>query len=328
VTLVSLFSPEHGIRGQENDRVASSRDQATGLPIHSLYGGTERPTAAMLEGIDTVVIDLQDIGARFYTYATTVAYVMEEAARRKLAVVVLDRPNPIDGLDVEGPIQDAEAIGFNGYLPMPIRHGLTIGELARLFNGEKSIGADLTVVAMRGWHRADWFDDTGLAWVNPSPSMRNLVAATLYPGIGAIERTNISIGRGTDSPFEHLGAPWIDGVTLARELNMRALPGIRFYPTSFTPSDQVVFGKQACQGMFMIVTDRERLRPVRLGLEVAAALSKLYGREFKLEDAASLFGSRATLSRVRSGEDPAAIAASWSAGEENWRVTRAKYLLY
>jgi uncharacterized protein YbbC (DUF1343 family) len=211
---------------------------------------------------------------------------------------------------------------------MPIRHGLTIGELARLFNGEQGIGADLTVVAMKGWRRGDWFDETGLRWVNPSPSMRNLVAATLYPGIGAIERTNISVGRGTDSPFEQLGAPWIDGAALAADLNSRALPGIRFYPTSFTPSALVVFGNKECQGVFMIVTDRERFRPVRVGLEMAAALWSLYGRQFKLEDAASLVGSRTTLERVRSGEDVAAIARSWTPDEEKWRATRAKYLLY
>ena len=328
MTLAALFSPEHGIRGEVDDKVPSSRDEKTGLPIHSLYGETRRPTEAMLDGIDTLVIDLQDIGARFYTYPASVAYAMEEAARRKLAVVVLDRPNPIDGFDVEGPRQDADAIGFNGYVPMPIRHGLTIGELARLFNGEKGLGADLTVVPMKNWKRDDWFDDTGLPWANPSPNMRNMLAATVYPGIGAIEGTNVSVGRGTDTPFEQVGAPWIDGPALAAALNASALPGIRFYPVTFTPAAGSKLGGQACHGVFLIVTDRDRLRPVRVGLQLAATLSRLYGQKFALESAAYLFGSKSMLEKIRAGEDPAAIAASWGVDEAAWRLTRAKYLLY
>jgi uncharacterized protein YbbC (DUF1343 family)/CubicO group peptidase (beta-lactamase class C family) len=328
VTLVSLFSPEHGIRGQVDERVASSKDETTGLTIHSLYDSTRRPTDAMLTGIDTLVVDLQDIGARFYTYPATTAYVLEEAAKRRIRVVVLDRPNPIDGFDVEGPFQDASAIGFNGYVPMPIRHGLTLGELARLFNSEKSIGADLTVVPMKNWRRGDWFDATGLAWANPSPNMRNMVAATVYPGIGALEGTNISVGRGTDTPFEQLGAPWIDGPALAAALNARDLPGIRFYPVTFTPSAGAKLGGQACHGIFVIVTDRDRLKPVRVGLEIAAALTKRHGDQFKLEDAAYLFGSKTTLEKVRAGVEPATIAGGWVADEAKWRLTRAKYLLY
>jgi len=328
VTLVALLSPEHGIRGQVDEKVASTRDEATGLPIYSLYGDTTRPTDAMLANVDTVVVDLQDIGARFSTYPATTAYVMEEAARRNMSVVVLDRPNPIDGFDVEGPAQDAPAIGFNGYMAMPIRHGLTLGELARLFNAEKGIGADLTVISMRNWRRADWFDATGLPWVNPSPNMRNLLEATVYPGVGAIEGTNVSVGRGTDTPFEQIGAPWIKGPDLAAALNARGLAGVRFYPVSFTPAAGSKFGGQLCQGVFLIVTDRDRLRPVLLGLEIASALSRLYGQQFTLEDAALLFGSKTTLDRIRRGDDPAAIAASWAADEAKWRLTRAKYLLY
>jgi uncharacterized protein YbbC (DUF1343 family)/CubicO group peptidase (beta-lactamase class C family) len=328
VTLVALFSPEHGIRGQFDDRVSSSRDEKTGLVIHSLYGETRRPTGAMLDGIDTFVIDLQDIGARFYTYPASVAYVMEEAVKRKLSVVVLDRPNPIDGFDIEGPAQDPSSFGFNGYLRMPIRHGLTLGELARLFNGEQAIGADLTVVPMKHWRRDDWFDDTGLAWANPSPNMRNMVAATVYPGIGAIEGTNISVGRGTDTPFEQFGAPWIDGPALAAALNASGLPGIRFYPVTFTPAAGAKLGGQACQGVFLIVTDRDRLRPVRVGLQIAATLWRLYGPQFKLDDAAYLFGSKSMLEKIRAGEEPAAIAATWVQDEAEWRLTRAKYLLY
>jgi uncharacterized protein YbbC (DUF1343 family)/CubicO group peptidase (beta-lactamase class C family) len=328
VKLVALFSPEHGIRGQLDENVSSSRDEKSGLPIHSLYGETRRPTAAMLDGIDTLVVDLQDVGARFYTYDTTVAYVMEEAAKRKIAVVVLDRPNPIGGFDVEGPYQDGSAIGFTGYLAMPIRHAMTIGELARLFNGENRIGADLTVVAMKNWRRDDWFDETALTWTNPSPNMRNMVAATLYPGIGAIEGTNVSVGRGTDTPFEQIGAPWIDGPALASALNARGLPGVRFYPVAFTPAAGAKLGGQVCRGVFMIVTDRDSLRPVRVGLEIASALSRLHGSQFALEDAATLLGSKATIEKIRAGVDPAAIATSWHADEEKWRLTRAKYLLY
>ncbi len=328
VTLVALFSPEHGIRGQLDDTFDSSHDEKTGLPIYSLYGETRRPTEAMLARIDTLVVDLQDVGARFYTFPATMGYVMEEAARHNVAVVVLDRPNPVDGFDVEGPVQDASAVGFNGYLPMPIRHGMTLGELARLFNGEKQIGADLTVVPMTNWRRGDWFDATSVPWMNPSPNMRNLTAATLYPGIGAIEGTNISVGRGTDTPFEQVGAPWIDGVALAAALNARGLTGVRFYPVTFTPASGAKLGGEACRGVFMVVTDRDRLRPVRVGLEIASALAKLYGAQFRIEDAALLFGSRAMVSSVREGHDPASIAASWSIGEEQWRLTRAKYLLY
>jgi len=328
VKLVRLFSPEHGIRGILDEQVPAEVDEKTKLPILSLYGDTRRPNDAMLEGLDAIVIDLQDIGARFYTYITTMAYVMEEAAKRKLQVVVLDRPNPVNGWQVEGPALDKDSASFVGYFPpMPIRHGMTLGELARLFNGENRIGADLNVVAMKNWRRDDWFDDTALPWISPSPNMRNMNEAALYPGIGAIEGTNISVGRGTDTPFEHVGAPWIDGVQLADTLNARALPGVRFYPVRFTPASSKYAGEE-CQGVFVIVTDRAALRPVRVGLEIASALARLYPRQYQLDLAARLFGSRDTLARVRTGDDPAAIAASWGAAESRWRLLRAKYLLY
>ena len=324
---MALFSPEHGIRGAMQSAVASGRDERTGLPIHSLYGETRRPGPETLVGLDTIVVDLQGIGARFYTYMTTMAHVMEAAAKQSVSVVVLDRPNPIGGSAVEGPVQDDEAMGFTGYFPMPIRHGLTLGELARLFNGERKLGAVLTVVEMSGWTRDAWFDWTGLPWVNPSPNMRNLNQAALYPGIGAIEGTNLSVGRGTDAPFEQLGAPWIDGVELAERLNARRLPGIRFYPVVFEPESSKHAGER-CGGVYMLVTDRNALRPVRVGLEVAWALHQSYGDRFEIDAAARLFGSRATLARVKAGDDPAAIARSWTAGEAAWRRLRAAYLLY
>jgi uncharacterized protein YbbC (DUF1343 family) len=326
--LSALFSPEHGIRGILDANVPSGKDDRTGLLIHSLYGETRRPTASMLDGLDVVVIDLQDIGARFYTYMTTMAYFMEEAAKGNLPVYVLDRPNPINGFQIEGPALDKAMIAFTGYLPaMPVRHGMTLGELARLFNGENRIGANLTVVPMKNWDRSRWFDDTGLPWINPSPNMRNLIQATLYPGVGAIESTNISVGRGTDSPFEQIGAPWIDGVQLAELLNARAVPGVRFYPVRFTPLSSK-YAKEECHGVFLVVTDRQALRPVRLGVELASALTRLYGSKFELESAERLFGSHEGLARIRAGEDPAAIASSWGAAEGRWRLLRAKYLLY
>jgi uncharacterized protein YbbC (DUF1343 family)/CubicO group peptidase (beta-lactamase class C family) len=328
MSLVALFSPEHGIRGTlDIEDVPSSQDEATGLPIHSLYGETRRPTEAMLQGLDTLVIDLQDVGVRFYTYTTTMGYVMEEAAKRKIRVVILDRPNPIGGWQIEGPLPDADLLSMIAYMPMPIRHGLTLGELALLFNAERSIGADLTVVRLEGWRRDQWYDHTGLTWINPSPNMRNLNQATLYPGIGAIEYANISVGRGTDQPFEQIGAPWIDGPRLADALNARALPGLRFYPVSFTPTSSV-HAKQVCQGVFMVVTNREALPAARVGLEIAAALWRLHGDQFDKKTSERLLGSRSDFARARAGEDPAAIAAGWAAAEAAWRRQRAKYLLY
>ncbi|MEZ5286572.1 MAG: DUF1343 domain-containing protein [Vicinamibacterales bacterium] len=328
VTLAALFSPEHGIRGTRDDEhIASGRDDKTGLPIHSLYGQTRRPTAAMLEGLDVLVVDLADVGTRFYTYHATMGSLMEEAAARGVPVMVLDRPNPIDGWHVEGPVPERTGTALVDYHAMPVRHGLTMGELARLFNGERGIGADLTVVPVEHWVRDAWFDQTGLTWVNPSPNMRNLTQATLYPGIGAIEYSNISVGRGTDQPFEQIGAPWIDGPALAAALNARHLPGVRVYPVRFTPTSSK-YANQACQGVFFVVTDRTALQPVRLGLEVAGALGRLYGSRYQLENTALLLGSSASLTRVVAGDDPATVAESWLADEARWRQTRAPYLLY
>ncbi|HYN10206.1 MAG TPA: exo-beta-N-acetylmuramidase NamZ domain-containing protein [Vicinamibacterales bacterium] len=328
VKLVSLFSPEHGIRGLLDASVPSTTDEKTGLPIHSLYGATRRPSSEVLAGLDTIVIDLQDIGTRFYTYMTSMAYVMEEAAARKIAVVVLDRPNPVGGVQIEGPSLDESAVGFTGYLPaMPIRHGMTIGELARLFNAEKKINVNLTVVAMKNWRRDAWFDETGLTWIGPSPNMRNLHQATLYPGIGAFESTNLSVGRGTDTPFEQVGAPWIDGVRLAEAMNARQIAGVRFYPVRFTPTSSKFSGEE-CQGVFMVVTDRNALRSVRVGVELASALLKLFPGKLEIDAAARLFGSTAGLARLKAGDDPATIASSWAAAEGRWRLLRGKYLLY
>jgi uncharacterized protein YbbC (DUF1343 family)/CubicO group peptidase (beta-lactamase class C family) len=326
--LVALFSPEHGIRGiLDQENVTSATDEKTGLPIYSLYGETRRPTEAMLKGLDTVVIDLQDIGARFYTYMNTMGNVLEEAAKRNIEVMVLDRPNPINGFQIEGPLLDSDLQSFVGSFPMPIRPGLTMGEFAKLFNGERKVGAKLTVVQMKNWTRDTWFDETGLPWINPSPNMRNMLQASLYPGIGAIEYSNVSVGRGTDTPFEQVGAPWIDGVTLAAELNARRLPGVRFYPVIFTPTTSK-YANERCQGVFMLIGDRVALRPVRTGIEIASALARLYPSQYKLDPADKLIGARASISRILSGDDPAAIASSWAGDEAKWRLLRTKYLLY
>jgi uncharacterized protein YbbC (DUF1343 family)/CubicO group peptidase (beta-lactamase class C family) len=334
VTLVSLFSPEHGIRGVLDADVPAEKDDKTGLPIHSLFykGGTGRPQEGSLAGIDTLVIDLQDIGVRFYTYQLAMGYVMEEAAKHKIAVVILDRPNPVNGWQIEGPFSREPGAGespntFIAYLPMPIRHGMTMGELARLYNEERKINANLTVIAMENWRRDYWYDETGLAWINPSPNMRNMNQATVYPGIGMIEYSNISVGRGTDQPFEQIGAPWIDGRRLAEALNARRLPGIRFYPITFKPTASK-YANQECQGVFMVITNRSALQPVRVGLEVASALWKLFGDKYDPANMWRLVGSEAIVGRLRQGEDPALMASRSSADEARWRRLRAKYLLY
>jgi uncharacterized protein YbbC (DUF1343 family)/CubicO group peptidase (beta-lactamase class C family) len=327
VKLVALFSPEHGIRGILDEEVPSSRDEKTGLTIHSLYGKTRRPTAEMLKGVDTLIIDLQDIGARIYTYPSTMLNVMEEAASRGIEVIVLDRPNPINGWAIEGSVLAPGATSFVGTFPMPVRHGLTLGELAQLFNGEKKVNAKLTVIAMKHWKRDVWFDQTGLPWINPSPNMRNMIQASLYPGIGSIEFTNISVGRGTDTPFEQIGAPWIDGVALAEALNARKLAGIQFYPVVFTPTSSK-YAKERCQGVFMLVTDRASLRPLRIGVEIASALSKMYRGKYVIDPNDRLLGSPAMITRIQAGDDPADIAGSWSSDEGKWRLLRTKYLLY
>ena len=332
LTLVALFSPEHGIRGILDEEIPSSVDEKTGLTIHSLYGKTRRATPEMLQGIDTMVVDLQDIGSRFYTYMSSLGYLLEEAAPRGIEVVVLDRPNPINGWQIEGPKPDALPEGaersFIAYFPtMPVRHGMTLGELAKLFNDERKIGAKLTVVEMKGWSREAWWDETALMWVNPSPNMRSLTQATLYPGIGAVEYANLSVGRGTDAPFERIGAPWIDGVQLAEALNARNLPGIRFYPILFTPTSSVYKGEE-CQGVYFIVSDRTALRPVRVGLELVSVISRLFPGKLDLKRTASLYGSADQLARALTGEDPAQLEAQWAADEVNWRTLRSKYLIY
>ena len=327
VKLVALFSPEHGIRGVADEKVSDSKDDATGLPIYSLYGETRRPKPEQLKDLDALVYDIQDVGARFYTYISTLGYVLEEAAKAKLPVFVLDRPNPIDGIDVEGPIADSDKLSFTSYHTIPTRHGLTIGELAQLFNRQRNIGADLRVIKMDGWRRSMWFDETNLTWINPSPNMRSLTEATLYPGVGLLETTNVSVGRGTDTPFEVVGAPWIQGDKLADYLNLRGIPGVRFVPLRFTPSASVFKGEQ-CGGVNIIVTDRVAFRPLLAGIEMALALRQLYPNDWKIDSYLRLLVNADTLERIKRGESARDIVASWNQSLQEFRRARSEFLLY
>jgi uncharacterized protein YbbC (DUF1343 family) len=325
--LVALFSPEHGIAGRAEAPVSDAADGATGLPIYSLYAETRRPTDAMLKGIDALVFDVQDAGVRFYTYITTMAYCMEEAAKHHIEFVVLDRPNPLGGEVIEGPVLDRDRLSFTGYFPMPVRYAMTMGELAQMFNAENKIGADLHVVAMKDWHRNETYDQTGLRWIPPSPNLRTLNAAFLYPGIEILQSGGVSVGRGTDAPFELFGTPWIQAADLTAELNRRAVPGARFQTTLFTPDDGLYKG-QYCQGVSIMITNRAELDSMRMGLEIAAALHRLHPQQFHLGRIIELLGSQTTLERLERGDEPARIIAGWSDDLEKFRAMRAKYLLY
>ena len=331
VELVAIFSPEHGIAGKlDTEDIGNSKDAATGAPIFSVYGNSDtkrRPAAEELAGLDAIVYDIQDVGVPFYTYESTLGYFLEAAAKADKQIVVLDRPNPINGAFVQGPVADAGTESFVGYWQTPIRHGMSIGELAKMFNAERGIGAKLTVVGMEGWMRGDWFDSTGLPWVNPSPNMRSLNEATLYPGVGMIEATNISVGRGTETPFEVVGAPWIDSMALARYLNARDLSGVRFVPVNFTPAGSEYVGK-LCGGVNIIVTDRNALDAPELGLEVASALQQLYPEQYKVAGLDRLMRNKASLDAVIKGDDPRRIAEKWQDEIEQFEKVRAKYLIY
>jgi uncharacterized protein YbbC (DUF1343 family)/CubicO group peptidase (beta-lactamase class C family) len=327
VRLRAVFSPEHGITGSANTDVPHGRDAATGVPIWSLYGPARRPSADMLQGIDVLVFDMQDVGVRYYTYLTTLLYVMEEAARHDLPVVVLDRPNPITGRVVEGPVMDPDLRSFTGPHPLPVRTGLTIGEFARMAAAERKVNVRLTVVPLAGWDRGRWFDETGLPWVNPSPNIRSVTQALLYAGVGLLEATNLSVGRGTDMPFEVIGAPWLDGVRLAEAMNRRGLAGIRFEPVTFTPTGDRYVGT-ACSGVRMIVTDRDALRPVTVGLGLAASLRELQRAEFKPEAVQNLLVNRATMWALLRGE-PLDRLRTWAEMDRSSFLNRrASYLMY
>ena len=325
VKLVALFSPEHGIRGTVDADFADTTDPISGLPVYSLYGDARKPKPEQLAGLDALVFDIQDVGTRFYTYIATMGLAMEAAAAAHVRFIVLDRVNPIGGADVEGPLLHAEE-SFIAWHALPIRHGMTVGELARMFNDERHIGADLTVIPLTRWRRELWMDEAGLPWINTSPNMRSVNEAGLYPGIGILESA-VSVGRGTETPFEVLGAPYIDGAALARELTAMSLPGIRFEATSFTPSSSV-FAKQTCGGVRMTITDRRTLRPVATGVAIALVLHRLYPNDFALDKIAPLLRDPATLEAIRAGKPLAEIVSMWREDEAMFALRRAKYLLY
>ncbi len=354
VKLVALFSPEHGIRGTADDKVGDSIDEKTKLPIYSLYGETPRrlpsqsqadydraailaraPKAEHLRDLDALVFDMQDIGARFYTYSATLGAALEAAAAAKKKLIVLDRLNPIGGAKFEGPIQSRPP-SFIGYHPLPVRHGLTLGEFARLLNLELGLKADLEVVAVKNWSRGTWFDTTGLPWVNPSPSMRSLTAATLYPGLCLLESTSISMGRGTERPFEQVGAPFVNGPQLAAALNAYNLPGVRFEAVTFTPSmawypgpaSALKYKDQTCGGVRAILTDRDRCNVVDVGIALALTVQKLYPAEFKTDQMGRLLGDDETLQAIKAGESLAQIKARWAAGLAKFEQRRKPALLY
>ncbi len=331
ISLDVIFSPEHGVTGTlDTTDVANTKDAVTGIAVYSVYGASDaarRPAVEDLEKLDAVVIDLQDVGAPFYTYETTVGYFLEGAAKAEIEVIVLDRPNPITGSFVQGPVSDEGRESFTHYSSVPVRHGMTLGELAKMFNAERKIGARLEVVAMQGWQRGDWFDSTGLGWVNPSPNMRSLTEATLYPGVALIEGTNVSVGRGTDTPFELVGAPWIKGKELAAYLNQRSIPSVRFVPVTFTPSSSN-FAGQNCEGVNVVLLDRNTFDAPELGIELAAALYKLYPNDYKIERMQDLLLNQATFDAIIAGQDPRRISEDWEERLGLFVAMREKYLLY
>ena len=330
VQLKAIFSPEHGFAGRLDEaEIADSTDPATGVRVYSLYRGTRRrPTPEMLDGIDVLIFDIQDVGARFYTYISTMGYAMEEAAKQGIPFVVLDRPNPVTGAVVEGPVLDESYRSFVGYFPMPVRHGMTVGELARMFNEERRIGVDLRVVPMEGWRREDWFDETGLPWINPSPNIRTLRQALLYPGIALLEGLpNYSVGRGTSTPFEFVGADWLEGSEVAAFLNARQVAGVRFYPAERTPTRSHFAGKRI-SGVQISVLDRDAVRSTRIGLELAAALLQLYPEHVRLDRTAPLIGSASTLKALRRRQTTAGIWTRWKREAQRFLPIRRRYLLY
>ena len=328
VKLVALFSPEHGLHGQlDVAEIADSEDGETGIRVFSLYGKTRKPGAAMLAGIDTLVFDIQDIGTRFYTYISTMGLVMEAAAEQGVRFVVLDRPNPINGIDVSGPVADADKLSFTAWHRLPVRHGMTAGELALMFRAERQLNLELEIVELENWERSGYFDRTGQRWINPSPNMRSLAQALLYPGIGLLETTNLSVGRGTDTPFELIGAPWLDGGWLAGVLNGMDLPGVAFVPVNFTP-DASKFAGESCGGLNVIVTDRAQFDPLRTGLEIARILGRMYPDTWDVESYGRLLANDFALRGVKSGQGFATIEDGYRAGLQAFLKRREAFLIY
>ena len=328
VKLVTLFSPEHGLEGKlDIPKIGDQQDSATGLKVFSLYGETRTPTPESLEGIDTLVFDIQDIGCRFYTFVSTMGNAMKAASEHKLRFVVLDRANPIGGLDVQGPVLDEGDESFVGFHTLPVRHGMTAGELAQMFRAELRLDLDLQVVRVEGWRRAALFDQTGLTWTNPSPNMRNLTQALLYPGVGLLEMTNLSVGRGTDTPFEVISAPWIRERELAAHLNAVGLPGVRFVPVRLTPASSK-FANESCGGVNLIITDRGQFHPLRTGIQLMCSLRSLYPEAWETKNLNRLLSSRKVHDAVLGGRTVAEIEQLWSAELEEFSRRRARFLIY
>jgi uncharacterized protein YbbC (DUF1343 family)/CubicO group peptidase (beta-lactamase class C family) len=327
VRLAAIFSPEHGITGDANTEVPHGRDPVTGVPIWSLYGTIKRPSATMLKDVTMLVFDIQDVGVRYYTYLTTLVYVMEEAARHRIPVVVLDRPNPITGRHVEGPVMDLDLASFTAPHAIPVRTGMTIGEFGRMAADERKIPVSLTVISLENWDRGRWYDETSLPWVNPSPNIRSVTQALLYSGIGLLEATNLSVGRGTEAPFEVVGAPWIDSHVLAAGLNELQLPGVRFEAVTFTPIADV-YARTACGGVRLLVTDREAIRPVTVGLAVARVLRERYRSQFKPEAIQNLLVNRSTIWAFLRGEPLPRVMAWAEMARTSFLNRRASYLIY
>jgi uncharacterized protein YbbC (DUF1343 family) len=332
---VALYAPEHGIRGttEGGEAIGSGRDARTGVPVFSLYGATQRPTTAMLAGVDVLLFDIQDIGARPYTYVWTMVFAMEEAAKRGIPFVVLDRPNPVT-TRAEGPLMGWEMRRrgplITGAYPVPLRHGLTAGELARYVNREYGIGARLSVVPVAGWQGNRWFDETGLPWINPSPNIRSLNAALSFSGLVMLETTNLNVGRGTSAPFSYVGAPYVDGAELLRRANAYHLPGVRFERADWTPGGGgwMQFPGRRCHGVRLIVTDREAYRPVLTALVFLVELEKLYPRSLGMGSMRQMLGSEWAPAAVRRGDDPRAIFARWERENAAWELRVARYKLY
>ncbi len=327
VQVVALFSPEHGLGGSRDEKISSTKDPVSGLPVYSLYGDTLRPTDEMLAGIDALVFDLQDAGVRFYTYTTTMAYCMEEAAKRKIAFFVLDRPNPLGGEIVEGPVLDTDKTGFTAYSALPVRYGLTIGELAQLFNGENEIHCDLHVIEMKGWRRNYFYEDTGMRWIPPSPNLRTMKGSIFYPGLEILQNASVSVGRGTETPFEEFGAPWMSGEDVAGRLNERHIAGLRFVAQDFIPVAGLYAG-QRCGGVAIRVMDKRAVRSMSMGMEIARVLRELYPEKFDVAKTLLLIGNAETVRELQDGMAAEQIVANWKPELEKFGAMRRKYLLY
>lgn len=325
--LTELMSPEHGLYGRMDSAVGDTVDPTTGLKVVSLYGKDRKPSAEMLHDADTIVYDIQDVGARYYTYSATLGLCMEAAAAQKIPIFVLDRPNPVTGQIVDGPLADNNLLGFTAYAPVPVSYGMTPGELAGYYNQERNLHCDLHVIQMTGWRRSMWWDDTGRLWINPSPAMRNPTQALLYLGVGLLEGTNVSVGRGTDQPFELFGAPWIDGPRLAGALNASHIPGLRFVAVAFTPNSSICSG-EACQGCYVEVVDRTAVQPVPAGLTIAWTLQHLFGSAFHIDGVGRLLRNAKALTALKEAKDPSELAGGWQDSLNQFKQVRAKYLLY